>query len=159
MKRITHSSNGIKIARMLSKSFLVGTLATLGFFASSTVLGLKADAQTPSIDNNEIVKYSRALLTIEQSRLQAFDEIKKISGGGRIPEIACNEPKTISTLSTQKARDIATKYCQRSQIIVKDSGLSIESFNNITLKLRNDASLKTQIHNTLIRLQKKPNSQ
>ena len=160
MKRITHSSNGIKIARMLSKSFLVGTLATLGFFASSTVLGLKADAQTPSsIDNNEIVKYSRALLTIEQSRLQAFDEIKKISRGGQIPEIACNEPKTISALSTKKARDIATKYCQRSQTIVKDSGLSIEQFNNITLKLRNDASLKTQIHNTLIRLQKKPNSQ
>ncbi|MGB3656072.1 MAG: DUF4168 domain-containing protein [Rivularia sp. (in: cyanobacteria)] len=158
MKRITHSSNGIKIARMLSKSFLVGTLATLGFFASSTVLGLKADAQTPSIDNNEIVKYSRALLTIEQSRLQAFDEIKKISGGGQIPAIACNEPKTISALSTKKARDIATNYCQRSQTIVKDSGLSIEQFNNITLKLRNDASLKTQIHNTLIRLQKKPNS-
>ncbi|MGB3759498.1 MAG: DUF4168 domain-containing protein, partial [Rivularia sp. (in: cyanobacteria)] len=69
-----------------------------------------------------------------------------------------NKPQTINILP-KKARDIAKNYCQRSQIIVKDSGLSIQRFNNITLKLRNDDSLKKQIHNTLIRLQKKPDSQ
>jgi hypothetical protein len=144
---------------MLYKSFYIGSLAAFGFFASSIVSSAKADAQAASsVDNNEIVKYSRALLTIEQSRLQAFDEIKKISGGNEVPAIVCNKPQTITALP-RKARDIATNYCQRSQTIVKDSGLSIQRFNNITLKLRNDDSLKKQIHNTLIRLQKKPNSQ
>ena len=159
MKRITHSSKKTNVARMLYKSFFIGSLAAVGFFASSIVSSAKVDAQTASsVDDNEIVKYSRALLTIEQSRLQAFDEIKKISGGNEVPEIVCNKPQTIDTLP-KKARDIAKNYCQRSQIIVKDSGLSIQRFNNITLKLRNDDSLKKQIHNTLIRLQKKPNSQ
>lgn len=156
MKRITHSSNGINIARMLSHCFLLGSLATCGFFASNIISSAKANAQTPSpVDNNEIVKYSKALLIIEQSRLQAFEEIKKNSGGKEVPKIVCNQPKTIDNLSTRKARDIAKKYCERSQSIVKDSGLSIERFNVITLKLRKDESLKKQIHNTLIRLQKK----
>jgi hypothetical protein len=144
---------------MLSKSFLIGVSFTIGFVASNIVSISKADAQTPSpVDNNEIVQYSRALLTIEQNRLQAFDDIKKISGG-EVPPIVCNQPKTIAALSTKKARDIATKYCQRSETIVKDSGLSIQRFNNITLKLRNDESLKEQIRKALIDLQKKPNSQ
>lgn len=158
MKRITHSSKEINVARMLYKSFFIGSLAAVGFFASSIVSSARVDAQTASVNDNEIVNYARALLTIEQSRLQAFDEIKKISGGNKVPSIVCNKPKTIASLS-RKARDIARNYCQRSETIVKDSGLSIQRFNNITLKLRNDDSLKKQIHNTLIRLQKKPDSQ
>jgi hypothetical protein len=143
---------------MLYKSFFIGSLATVGFFASSIVSSARVDAQpASSVNNNEIEKYSKALLIIEQSRLQAFEEIKKISGGNKVPSIVCNKPKTITALP-QKARDIAKNYCQRSQTIVKDSGLSIQRFNNITLKLRNDESLKKQIHNTLIRLQKKPDS-
>ncbi|MEM1170412.1 MAG: DUF4168 domain-containing protein [Cyanobacteria bacterium P01_H01_bin.35] len=159
MKRITHSSKKTNLARMFYKSFFIGSLATVGFFASSIVSSAKVDAQNASVDGNEIVKYARALLIIEQSRLQAFDEIKKISGGNQVPAIVCNKPKTIAALPKKKARDIAKNYCQRSQTIVKDSGLSIQRFNNITLRLKNDDSLKKQIHNTLIRLQKKPNSQ
>ncbi|MEA5592873.1 DUF4168 domain-containing protein [Rivularia sp. UHCC 0363] len=159
MKRITHSLKRINIARILSKSIILGLLATVSIVASSIVTtSSKANAQTPSpIDSTEITNYSRALLTIEQSRIQAFEEIKKISGGKELPAIVCNQPKTIESLSTGKARDIVKKYCQRSQTIVQDNGLSIERFNNITLKLQNDESLKRQIYNTLIRLQKKPN--
>lgn len=157
MKRITHSFLETNVARMLYKSFFIGSLATVGFFASSIVSSASVYAQpASSVNNNEIEKYSKALLIIEQSRLQAFEEIKKISGG-KVPSIVCNKPKTITALP-QKARDIAKNYCQRSQTIVKDSGLSIQRFNNITLKLRNDESLKKQIHNTLIRLQKRPDS-
>lgn len=158
MKRIAHYSKRINITRILSKSAVVGVLATLTIVASSIVSSSKANAQTPSpVDSDEITKYSRALLTIEQNRLQAFDEIKKISGGKDVPAIVCNQPKTIESLSPGKAREIVRKYCQSSQTIVEKNGLSIERFNNITLKLQNDESLKKQIYNTLIRLQKKPN--
>ena len=160
MKKITHSSKETNIARMLYKSFLIGTLATVGFVSSSIVSSVKADAQTPkSVNDTEIVKYARALLMIEQKRVQAFDEIKKISGGKQVPAITCNQPKSIAALSSQKARDIAKNYCQRSQTIVKGSGLSVQRFNGITLQLRSDDSLKKQIQSTLLRLQKKPNSQ
>ena len=159
MKKITHSSKVLNISRMLSRSFLVSTLATIGLFAGSIVFSSKADAQIPTkVGTNEIVKYSQALLTIEETRLQAFEDIKKIGGGEKVPTIVCNQPSSIQSLRTRRARDIARKYCQRSQKIVEESGLSIQRFNNITLKLRNDESLKRQIHNTLIRLQKKPNN-
>ncbi|MDY6896690.1 MAG: DUF4168 domain-containing protein [Cyanobacteriota bacterium] len=158
MKRITHTSKKTNITRMLYKSFLIGTLATLGFATSSIVSSVKADAQTPkTVNDSEIEKYSEALLMIEQNRVQAFDKIKKLSGG-KVPDITCNRPKTITGLSSREARSIATNYCQRSQTIVKGSGLSVQRFNGITLQLRSDDSLKKQIHNTLIRLQKKPNS-
>jgi len=137
---------------------MVGVLATVSIVVSSIVSSPKADAQTPSsVDNDEITKYSRALLIIEQNRLQAFDEIKRISGGREVPTIVCNQPRTIESLSAGRARDIVRNYCQRSQTIVEENGLSIERFNNITLKLQNDESLKRQIYNTLIRLQKKSN--
>lgn len=159
MKKITHTSKETKITRMLYKSLLIGTLATLGFAASSIVSSVKADAQTPqTVNDSEIVKYSKALLMIEQNRVQAFDEIKKREGG-KVPAIICNRPNTITGLSSREARDIAKNYCQRSQTIVKGSGLSVQRFNGITLLLRSDDSLKQQIHNTLIRLQKKPKSQ
>ncbi|MEB3216808.1 MAG: DUF4168 domain-containing protein [Nostocales cyanobacterium 94392] len=158
MKKITHYSKRINIARILSKSAVVGVIATLSIVASSLVSSSKANAQTPSpVDSDEITKYSRALLIIEQNRLQAFDEIKKISGDKEVPPIVCNQPRTIESLSAGRARDIVRKYCQRSQTIVEENGLSIERFNNITLKLQKDESLKRQIYNTLIRLQKKPN--
>lgn len=145
---------------MLSRSFLVSTLAAIAFFGGSIVSSAKADAQTPrAVRNNEIEKYSQALLKIEQSRLAAFRKIKEMEGGRQVPSIVCNQPKTIVSLSSRTAREIVTTYCQRSQKIVEESGLTIERFNNITLKLQSDESLKRQIHNTLIRLQKKPNSQ
>ncbi|BAY82977.1 hypothetical protein NIES267_24630 [Calothrix parasitica NIES-267] len=158
MKRITHTSKEINIARMLYKSFLIGTLATLGFTASSIVSSVKADAQTPkTVNDSEIVKYSKALLMIEQNRVQAFDEIKKLSGG-KVPAIICNRPKTITSLSSREARNIAKNYCQDSQKIVRGSGLSVKRFNGITLQLRTDDSLKMQIHKALIRIQNKPSS-
>lgn len=158
MKRITHTSKETNITRMLYKSFLIGTLATLSFAASSIVSSVKADAQTPdTVNDTEIVNYSKAILAIEQNRVQAFDKIKKLSGG-RVPDITCNRPKTITGLSSREARSIAKNYCQRSQTIVKGSGLSVQRFNGITLQLRSDDSLKKQIHNTLIRLQKTPKS-
>ncbi|MCJ8280410.1 MAG: DUF4168 domain-containing protein [Rivularia sp. ALOHA_DT_140] len=145
---------------MLYKSFFIGTLATTSFVASTVVSSVKAHAQTPSqVNKTEIVKYSQALLEIEQKRVQAFERIKQISGGKKVPNISCNQPKTIDALSSREARNIAKNYCKRSHTIVKGSGLSVKRFNNITLKLRSDDSLKKQIHNTLLRLQRKPNSQ
>ncbi|MEO0686691.1 MAG: hypothetical protein AAFY76_17035, partial [Cyanobacteria bacterium J06649_11] len=91
MKRITHYSKGTNITRMLYKSFFIGTLATTSFVASTVVSSVKAHAQTPSqVNKTEIVKYSQALLEIEQKRVQAFERIKQISGGKKVPNISCN---------------------------------------------------------------------
>jgi hypothetical protein len=146
----------ISINHMLSQSLLLGALVTMGWVSSNLVLIPKADAQTSaSVNNTEITKYARALLVMEPARQQAFDEIKKIIGNKEVPEIVCNNTQSIKGLPN-RARDIAKNYCNRSQKIVQENGLTIERFNNITVNLQNDQNLKRQVYNTLLRLQRNP---
>lgn len=154
MKRIAKLFLPDTLEHLLPRTCLFGIVATASFFASTLTFTAKADAQTPTVNNSEIVSYAQAVLAMEPSRQQAFGEIKKLIGGGEIPQIVCNDPKSINNLP-QKARDIAVNYCNRSQKIVEENGLSIERFNKITVEIQNDSNLKRQIYNTLIRLQKK----
>ncbi|PMB01569.1 hypothetical protein CI594_09160, partial [Fischerella thermalis CCMEE 5196] len=111
------------------------SLTIASFVSSVLVLGSTANvnAQSPQLNNTDIVNYSRALLRIEPERQQAFDKIKKIIGGDReIPKIVCSEPNSFKSLPSE-ARDVAVNYCNRSQQIVQSNGLSIDQFNNITL--------------------------
>lgn len=148
------------VTRMLSKIMFFRFLTIASFVFSVLVLSSTANvnAQSPQLNNTDIVNYSRALLRIEPERQQAFDKIKKIIGDREIPKIVCSEPNSFKSLPSE-ARDVAVNYCNRSQQIVQSNGLSIDQFNNITLQLQNNEDLKRQIYNTLIRLQKVPNNQ
>ncbi|MBD2597257.1 hypothetical protein BCD64_19890 [Nostoc sp. MBR 210] len=154
MNKITNLFFRDALENLLPKNFFFGVMASVSLLASTLTFTAKADAQTPTVNNNEIVSYAQAVLAMEPSRQQAFSEIKKLIGGGEIPQIVCNDPKSINNLP-RKARDIAVNYCNRSQKIVEENGLSIERFNKITMEIQNDNNLKRQIYNTLIRLQKK----
>ncbi len=158
MNRLYHPFGRISWMRVLSQSLLLGCLTIGGLVGGSLIFGSKADAQSPTpVDNTQIVKYSRALLGIEPVRQEAFDEIKKIVGDREIPKTVCNDPNSINALPN-KARDIAVNYCNRSQKIVQENGLTTEQFNSITVQLQNNEDLKRQIYNTLIRLQKNPDA-
>ncbi|WP_016870111.1 DUF4168 domain-containing protein [Fischerella muscicola] len=140
---------------MFFRSLTIASFISSVLVFSSTA---NANAQSPQLNNTDIVNYSRVLLRIEPERQQAFDKIKKIIGDREIPKIVCNEPNSFKSLPSE-ARDVAVNYCNRSQQIVESNGLSIDQFNNITLQLQNNEDLKRQIYNTLIRLQKVPNNQ
>jgi hypothetical protein len=140
---------------MHSQSLLFGIIATLGLFSHVLFWNFKVDAQTLTINNTEINSYAQAVLAMEPSRQHAFEEIKKIIGSGDIPKIVCNDPNSIRSLP-KKAQDIAVDYCNRSQKIVEDNGLSIARFNKITIEAQNNDNLKQQIYKTLLRLQQAP---
>jgi hypothetical protein len=55
-----------------------------------------------------------------------------------------------------KVQNIAVTYCEDSKKIVEKNGLSIDRFNKITVELQNNNNLKREVYNTLIRLQKTP---
>lgn len=139
------------LQKMLSKPFLLSAIAAVGLASSALVLSYKADAQTPT----EIRNYAKSILAMEPKRRQAFEEIKKLIGGGEIPQIVCSDSNSLNGLPN-KARDIAVNYCNSSQQIVEQNGLSINDFNKLTVQLQNNENLKTQVYNTLIDLQKKP---
>ncbi|MBW4480109.1 MAG: DUF4168 domain-containing protein [Tolypothrix brevis GSE-NOS-MK-07-07A] len=137
--------------RMLEKSFLFGALAFVSLASSPFAFSYQVDAQTPT----EIRNYAKSVLAMEPERRQAFEEIKKLIGGREIPQIVCSDSNSLSNLPN-KARDIAVNYCNRSQKIVEQNGLSIDDFNKITRDLQSNEKLKTDVYNTLLDLQKKP---
>ena len=95
---------------------------------------------------------------MEPARQQAFQDIKKIIGSGEVPKIVCNDPNSMNGLPSQ-AKDIAVNYCKNSQKIVEDNGFTIDRFNQLTVEIQNNSTLKRQIYNNLLRLQKNSNSQ
>lgn len=130
--------------------FSIFTSASLVF--STLTWNFKANAQTQTFNNTEITNYAQAVLAMEPARQQAFGEIKKIIGDRDIPKIVCNDPKSMNSLPS-KARDIAVNYCNQSQKIVGDYGLTIDRFNLITMEVQNNSTLKRQLYKILIRLQ------
>lgn len=158
MKKISDLIFRTRLQTMLSRNLFLGALITASFVTSTLTWHSKAEAQIPPVNSSEITSYAQAVLAMEPLRQQAFEEIKKLIGGGEIPQIACNDPNSMNSLPRQ-ARDIAINYCNRSQKIVEDNGFSISRFNGITVEIQNNNNLKRQVYNTLIRLQKTPDSQ
>ncbi|MEH2121524.1 DUF4168 domain-containing protein [Nostoc sp.] len=145
--------------RILFQSFFFGAIATVSVISNAFSL-TKADGQTPTpiVNNTEINSYAQAVLAMEPARQNAFEEIKKLIGNGEIPKIVCNDPNSVKDLPT-KAQDIAKNFCTLSEKIVKDNGLSNDQFNKITMELQNNNTLlKQQVSNTLLCLQKAPNT-
>ncbi|MCW5314494.1 DUF4168 domain-containing protein [Nostoc sp. KVJ3] len=159
MNKISDFFSRTSRKRVLCQSFFFGAIATMGVISNTFSLGSKAYGQTPApiANNTQINSYAQAVLAMEPARQNAFEEIKKLIGNGEIPKIVCNDSNSINGLP-RKAQDIAVNYCNRSQKIVQDNGLSIDQFNKITIELQNNDILKQQVYNTLLRLQKSPDS-
>ncbi|MFQ4145452.1 DUF4168 domain-containing protein [Chlorogloeopsis sp. ULAP02] len=161
MNRSDYPFRKPSLAKIIFHSLLVGSLSIVSLGATMFVWNTKVDAQSPSQTipsdkNPEIIGYSRALIKIESARQQAFENIKKIIGNREVPKMTCNDPNSLNSIPSE-ARDIAVNYCNRSQEIVKENGLTPEQFNKITVELQNNEDLKRQIYNMLIHLQKNPN--
>lgn len=155
MRKIYNLFFTLKIPPLLLSSCLIATLVTTISLENS--LRFSARADSPPISSNEVTSYAQAVLSMEPVRQDAFKRIKLLINGQNVPKIVCNQPSSINSLSDE-AKDIVVKYCNRSQKIVEDNGLTIERFNYITQAMNNDNSLKQQIYDTLIRLQKNPGS-
>lgn len=147
------------ISQLLLMAFVnIAGLGSSFLIWNSTVNAQSSSSTGTSPQNTDIINYSRALLKIESLRQQAFENIKKIIGNREIPKMACNDPSSLNNIPSE-ARDIAVNYCNRSQEIVKENGLTIQKFNDITLELQKNEELKNQIYRTMIRLQKNPDAQ
>ncbi|MEH1859671.1 MAG: DUF4168 domain-containing protein [Nostoc sp.] len=159
MKKISDLFSRTSRKRTLSQSLFFGAITTVSVISNAFSLSSKADAQTPPpiVNNTEINSYAQAVLAMEPARQNAFEEIKKLIGNGEIPNIVCNDSNSINGLP-KKAQDIAVNYCNHAQKIVEDNGLKFEQFNKITIELQNNTILKTQVYNTLLRLQQPPES-
>ncbi|MEA5580718.1 DUF4168 domain-containing protein [Nodularia harveyana UHCC-0300] len=155
MKRISNLLFQPSLQNLFPRSLFFGFLTTASLVTTSLAFGSQVHAQTPAVNNTDITSYAQAVLAMETPRQQAFDQIKKIIGGGEIPKIICHDSNSINGLP-RRVQNIAVNYCEDSKKIVEQNGLTIDRFNKITVDLQNDNNLKRQVYNTLIRLQKSP---
>jgi len=142
-----------RFQQILSQSLILVTITTTTQISITFSINTTAFAQTPNINSTEVTNYAKAVLAMEPVRQQAFEEIKKLIGSKDIPKIICNDPNTVNALPG-KAKDVAIKYCNNSQKIVEENKLTTERFNQITVEIQNSNTLKKQVYNTLLRLQK-----
>ncbi len=157
---ITLNSSRFSLNRTLSRSALVGTIASIGLIfgivpglsehSHSLVFGSAAHAE--DVTDTEVTEYARSVLQIEPYRQDAYAKIKKIIGSGNVPKIACSQPDSLSTLPDD-AQAAAVAYCEQSNSIVQKNGLTISRFNAITIKVQSDPDLKNRVQDQLRSLQ------
>lgn len=144
-----------KLNRILCQSLIVGVLSTWGLLSGATpelslgspgfVFGSSALAQ----NDDEIARYVQAAREIESSRQRAYNQIKGIIGG-QVPSFACNQrPGSLNALPAGEARNIADRYCDEAESIVKKYGFTNESFNAITRRRPSDPELERRIQEAL----------
>lgn len=157
------NTSKIRLNRTLRQSLLAGFISAAalasgwapGWYGQSPMPVFGAAAQAQEISAAEITNYARAVLAIEPKRLGASQEIKGIAGGS-VPRVVCNETRAINGLSGN-VRGIVVNYCDQAKKIIESNGLTIASFNKITLLQQADPAVKARIQAELLRLQQSGN--
>jgi capsule polysaccharide export protein KpsE/RkpR len=145
------------VSRTLTQIGLTTTLAlstiAIGlipeFSQDFSRLNWNNQAVAQAITNEEINKYAQAVLDIESLRQQAFRDIEKIMGKNVVDNISCDQPASFNRLN-RDARTIAQNYCQSSQKIVENTGLTSRKFNEITKSAQGNPDLQRRIQNAMI---------
>ena len=127
-----------------------GLVPKVSFNTPTISFSLSATAQefTPE----EIANYAKAGYEVELLRREIYKEIKT-SINEPPPNIVCDRPETFQELQPE-IREVAGRYCQRSQQIVRENNLSIDRFNELKSYYDRRDDFYQQVQNTLIELQK-----
>jgi len=147
--------------RVLPHSLLVGVISALGILtgfvpslsAPASMMFSNAAYAQAAVTPEEVQNYARSVLAIEPIRLQAYNEIKRLTGSGDVPAIACYQPNSLNNLN-RDIRSIAVEYCHQSIQIVERNQLTIGRFNTITTTLQSDPDLASRIQDAMVQLQR-----
>lgn len=157
MTNICHPLTRSNLKWILSQSLIVAVLST-GSLLSGLIpelsrhsLNFAFNSSALAQSDDEINRYVQAAREIESSRQRAYNEIKGIIGG-EVPSFVCNErPSSLNTLPAGRARDIADRYCNDSENIVKKYNFTNESFNAITRSRQSDPAIERRVQDALNR--------
>jgi hypothetical protein len=152
MLRISHNYFQPSKERKLTQTLFLSMATVLAVVSATFLDGVKVNAQNPPINNAEVKSYAISLLKMEPLRQGAYDDIKKIMAGKEPPRIICSDSNSVNSIPTQ-AQGIAVKYCQSSQKIVTENGLSVNRFNEITAQIPDNPGLQKRIQEELIKIQ------
>lgn len=134
-----------------SLGVIPNSVSASGGFRNSIV----AQAQNNNYDEEELNSYAQAVLEIEPIRKEVQRKVQVELEGEAMPQMACNRSESYQDLP-EKARSLIIEYCNRSEEIVQEQGLSISQFNQITEQIQNNPELKEKVQEQMLKLQKAP---
>jgi hypothetical protein len=139
----------------LSRMVMVGALSTVSLLSGLTlqiaqnpaalVSETAAYAQSGS---DPVSQYARAAYEIERMRQKRYSEAKQVLGGD-VPVDVCRQQNIPPAV-----RGICDEFLKESASIIKQNGLTIAQFNDITRRKGDDPKLQQQIQGELMQLQK-----
>ncbi|MBE9066400.1 DUF4168 domain-containing protein [Leptolyngbya cf. ectocarpi LEGE 11479] len=109
--------------------------------------------------DEEVVNYATAVLAMESSRQQAYAEIADLMSGAGLDvlryDLRC---LSLDALELPRAvrrpvRYLLINYCNDAKEIVEETGLTVQTFNSITVNHQEDETLAEKIQSELSRLQ------
>ena len=135
---------------LVSSLAIAGTLSGLApkFSQQSHTFSFTTVAFAQSVANEEIDKFAVAVLQIETLRQQVAQEL----GSSAIAGVACNNPKSLSSLSAAARAKVET-FCDDVKTIITSNGLTVPRYNEIRKLYDQDASIKQKIDRAVKRLQ------
>jgi hypothetical protein len=101
-------------------------------------------AQADDLSDSDLRNYAAALMQIEPIRQSTLTQVSRANGGGRLPNLVCNQRETMEGLSSE-AKSLFINYCNQCESIAASKGLSIDKFNQITQALRSNSQLKERV--------------
>jgi len=145
---------------LIKVSFLTGTwlFTASGFDILSNKIfdhsgfQIRLIAQAQNYDENTLRNYAQALLEIEPLRQRALQDIQTVLNSQEVPSIACNRAQSYQDLPAE-AQSFIVDYCNRSQNIVQQQGLTVSEFNNITTDVQSNPQLKQEVQAEMQELQ------
>lgn len=111
-----------------------------------------AQTQTQEITEEQLRKYAKAVIAIENLRRATYASIENIVGSNASLSVSCDQKKSFSQLPPA-ARTMAEDYCNQSEIIVKNNGLTVSQFNQITQQIKQNPSLKQRLQKIIEQMQ------
>ena len=126
-----------------------GLIPNVSLDLSTISFSITATAQ--EFTSEEIANYAKAGYEVELLRREIYQEIKT-SINEPPPNIVCDRPETFQELQPE-IREVAGRYCERSQQIVRENNLSVDRFNELKSYYERRDDFYQQVQNTLIELQ------
>ncbi|WP_166275967.1 DUF4168 domain-containing protein [Lyngbya confervoides] len=140
-----HQNSPLKpwIKALLISSFslsglLSGVIPSLSFSRHQTQLTFSQQAYAQSFTNDIVWRYAAAVLEIDPIREQLLDEVKRIMGSSKPPQV-CNQSNLPSSVES-----ICDRYkSQSANILNKYQVLGV--YNSITSRIQTDSNLRNRI--------------
>jgi len=133
-------------------------LIALGLSLSAVSLGIvpeyrqgsvtiQSQAMAQSVSDEDLRKYAQAAIAIENLRKNTYSNIEGVIGKSS-GQMSCNQRQSFSQLP-ENARRMANEYCDQSEVIVENNGLTVNRFNQITQQVKQNPSLKQRLQSIL----------